>query len=348
MKTAVILSLLVATSAVGARLEVAPDARAEVVQSPRKAQVLRAARAAFALPDGSQWVTHPVHPKRETSAVAVTRFGADGSADVYLVSDWLPKGTIPRGWCGQVYAVTQLTDSRVAVSAGWTDGSNSHNAILVLRATGDRRYKTDKVIRVPGVSQIVAGHRNSILAITNDASRRGGGPLLTVFTAAGEAIASGYDQARPISAAEAAQYAMKARLQRIGERRFAIYFPLDETVHVLDIEIRGPREATVTPIQNVFVGDEAALAAAPVLGIDGSASGDVVVVRVGQIRGTPGTQLTVYGRDSAVKQSVTLDRPWRLLLNEQRDYERVRQERGRLRGLLLRDSVALDSVAIRD
>jgi hypothetical protein len=333
-KTMLILSLLLANNALAVRLAVDPRTAVEPVDSPRKAKVLRDARAAFTLPDGSQWITHRVPAQREPGAIGVTRFGTDGTARVFLVSDWLPKGSIPRGWCGQVYGVTLLTDGRVAVSAGWTDGRNSHNAIVILSLRGDGRYDTDKVIELPGVAQIAGAPRNTILAVTNDANRRGGGPLLTLFDTEGRKIGAGFSDHLPVSAPEAAQNARKARLHRFGERRFAFYDPYSESVAVIDFEVLE-RETILTPIQVTFVGDDATTSALPVLDIDQSPDGDILVVRAGVIRGTPGTQLTIYG-EGAAKQSVILDRPWNLML----------RENDRVRGVVLRGQVALDTVAL--
>jgi hypothetical protein len=331
-----LLLLIVAANAFAARLDVQPRMLDTAVESPRKAQVLRTARAAFVLSDGSEWITHPAPAQREPNAVAVSRFAPDGSVRVFLVSDWLPKGSIPRGWCGQVYGVTLLTDGRVAVSAGWTDGRESHNGIFILRALEDGSYTSDKLIELPGVSDISGGPRNTILAVTDNPSLPGGGPLLTLLNAEGRLIGHLFDEDRPMSASEASQNAMKARLQRLGEHGFALYDPAADLVRVFDVVVRGT-EATVTPLRQIFIGDDVTVAHAPVLGIHGDGNGDIVVVRVGRIGGTPGTQLTIYGRDGAVKEAVTLQRPWQLML----------RETGRVRGVLLKDRVVLDTIGIR-
>ena len=334
-KAMVLLSLSLAANAFAVRIGVQPRAALEMIDSPRKAKVLRDARAAFTLADGSQWVTHGVPAQREPGAIGVTRFAPDGSVSVYLVSDWLPQGSIPVGWCGQVYGVTLLDDGRVAASAGWTDGRSSHNAIFVLRAGPDGRYATDKVIEVPGVSQIAGGPRNTILAVTNDANRRGGGPLLTLFDAGGGRHGSFFDNDSPMSPPEAARNAAKAHVQRIGERGVALYDPFVELVRVFELVV-GENETVLSPHRNIFIGDDATTADLPVLGIHASGDGDILVVRVGIVRGTPGTHLAIYGQDGLVKQSTTLDRPWNVILRDQ----------GRIRGVVVRDGVGLDSVSL--
>ena len=336
-QTTVVLGLLIATQAFAAGVDAPRRSELEVVDSPRRAQVLRSALGAFALSDGSLWVTHFAPARREPGSIGVTRFGADGSEREFLVSDWLPKGSTPGGAAGQVYAVTLLTDGRVAVSAGWTDGADAHNGIFILRAGKDGRYTTDKLIEWPGVADIVAGPRNTILAATFDASRRGGGPLLTLFDAEGRMRAKALDHQRPISPAEAAQTAMKVRLHRFNERTFVVYDPADDTLGVLDIEVL--EDKSIWSARNViFIGDDASLADTRVLGISMTQDGDVLVARVGNIGGKLGTHLAVYGQDSSIRHSTVLDRPWKFML----------QENGRVRGVVpLRDGVGLDPLPSR-
>jgi hypothetical protein len=335
-KTILTLSLLLAANAFSARLDIQPRTALEPVASARKAKVLRQARASITLDDGSQWIIHRVPAQHEPGAFGVTRFGADGSARVFLVSDWLPKGSIPRGLCGQVRGVTQLTDGRVAVSAAWTDGVTSHNAIFVLRVREDGRYDTERVIEVPGVSHIAAGPRSSIVAVTNDASRHGGGPMATVFDAQGRVLGAYFDQDSLLSPPAAAQNALQARLQRVGENGFALYDPQGDLIRVFELDVSA-RDVTLTPQANIFVGDDASTADLQVLGIEPTADGDIVVARVGLVRGNPTTQLTVYDRLGGVKESATLDRPWNLML----------RENGRIQGLVLRGDASLDTVALR-
>ena len=335
-KATLLVSLFLAANALAVRIDVAPRAALETVDSHR-ARVLRDARAVFNLEDGSQWVTHGAPAQREPGAIAVTRFGADGSARVFLVSDWLPQGSIPIGWCGQVYGVALLEDGRVAVSAGWTDGHSSHNGIFVLRAGPDGRYATDKLLEVPGVAQIAGAPGNTILAVTTDASRRGGGPLLTLFNLEGGKLGGFHNNDRSMPAPEAARYAAKAHLQKIDERSFALYDPFVESVIVFDLEVEASvREAVWIPIRMMFIGDDAATADLPVLGIHVSKDWDILVARVGIVRGTPGTQFTIYGLDGSVKQSAIVERPWNIMFREE----------GRIRGVVLRDGVGLDSVSL--
>lgn len=336
-KSVVLCSLLLATNAFAVRLEVQPRMMFVPVAEPRKAQVLREARDAFTLPDGSQWITHPVPAENEgSSAVGVTRFEVDGSATVFLVSDWLPKRSIPNGWCGQVYGVSQLSDGRIAVSAGWTDGSQSHNGIFILRVREDGRYDTDKLIRLPGVAQIVGTQNNSILAVTNDPGRRDHGPLLTSYDTEGVKFGGFFGGDMAVSAVEAAQNAAKARLVRVGETGFAFYNPREESIYLFHFEV-GHREGVFIPKTRIFIGDDAEIAALPVVGIDVSEDWEVLVARVGNFRGTIGTHLTVYDSDNKVKQTTTLDRPWNLML----------REKGRIHGVVRRGEVSLDTVRLQ-
>lgn len=333
-KTMLILSLFVVADALALRVDTAPKI-GDPVDSPRKAKALIDARGVFMLSDGSEWITHAVAMPREMSAIGVTRFGHDGSVRLFLLSDWLPKGSIPGGMCGQVYGVTLLTDGRVVISGGWTDGPDSHNAILILRGAADGRYERDKVIELPGVTHVVGGPRNTILAVTSDANRQGGGPLLTLFDAEGHKIGTGFGDHLSVSAPEAAQNAMKARLLRYSDRDFAFYDPYKETVYMFNVDVLE-KGADVGGNRVQFIGDDPATSSLPVLGIDASSNGDLLVARVGRIRGKIGTQLTVYGSDGSVKQSTFLDRPWNLML----------YENDRIRGVVLRNGVELDTVAL--
>lgn len=333
-RTLIAVTLLLATNASAVRLEVRPAASLSRVDAPRKAMKLSEARGVFRLDDGSLWVSHPAPARREPSAIAVTRFDPDGSATAFLVSDWLPKGTIPRGLCGQVRSVTQLTDGRIAISAGWNDGAQSHNGVFILRRRDDGRYDTERLVELPGVSQIVGTHRNGILAVTDNPSRRDHGAILTVIDAEGNAFGVQLSpETETLTAVEAAQNASRAKLQRVGQNLFAFYNPAIEEVLTLRIDV-GHREATIAARNNLFIGDDAALAALPVVAINVTDDDDLVVVRVGDLRGVIGTHITVYGADNSVKETKTLDRPW----------NHVIREKGKLHGVVNRGEILLDTV----
>lgn len=334
--TLLAVSLLLVTNALAVRLEVKERMTFEPVASARKAGVLRDARAAFTLSDGSQWITHSVPADNEPGAIGVTRFGTDGSERVFLLSDWLPEKSIPRGWAGQVYGVALLDDGRIAVSGGWTDGRNSHNAILVLRARKDGGYDTERVNEVPGVSQIAGAQRNTILAVTSDASMKDGGPLMTLYDTEGRIRARMFAQKGRFSAAEAARNAAKVHLHRISEKTFAFYDPTSDEVGVFDLEVTAD-EAIFSGRTVLFVGDDTSTAGLPVVGIDTWADGDILVARAGNIRGRMGTELTIYGSDHSVKQVTFLDRPWNLML----------REKDRVHGVVRKGDVALDTVVLR-
>jgi hypothetical protein len=323
----VILCLLTAAAAPAARTDDGRPRPLERVASERKARVLRDARAVFNLDDGSEWITHSVPAAAEPSAIGVTRFDAGGDARVFLVSDWLPKGTIPRGRAGQVYSVALLTDGRVAVSAGWNDGA-SHNAIFVLHALDDGRYAADKVIELPGVAQVGGGPRNTIAAVTVDASIAGGGPMLTIFDTDGRSLGRFFDGDPSLGAREAVQNANAARLQRVGERRFALYDRASGFLRLFDVDVADARAQAATR-SFVDVGNDLA-----VLAIQPAADGDFVVARSGMIRGRLGTELTVYDGNGVRKESTLLEHPWNFVL----------RENGRLRGVVMRDGVMLDNV----
>jgi hypothetical protein len=65
-KGLLVLSLFLATDLLAVRLDVKERLDIEPIGSPRKAQVLRDARAAFTRADGSQWITHSAPADRAT------------------------------------------------------------------------------------------------------------------------------------------------------------------------------------------------------------------------------------------------------------------------------------------
>lgn len=328
-KLMLVVSLLLTVNSYAAKLDAPPRRNLNPVKSPRQAEVMREARAIFALADGSLWVTHPVPAESEPSALGVTRFGTDGSAKVFLLSDWLPKGAVPNGWCGQVYGVTMLTDGRVAVSGGWTDGRDSHNAIFVLRRVADGTYSTDRKFEWAGVADIVGGPNNTILAVTSNASLRNGGPLLTLFTAGGAVIGTHAACNPPQAKLEALQNARKARLRRVGRNRFAVYEPAVDSVAIVDVEItRGG--STWSTAGHVFVGDDAHTAHLPFIGFEVSPDGnEVLVARTGPIDGRYGTQLTLYSRRGIgeVKQKTVTDMPWNFMIRQNNEVHGVVRHR---------------------
>jgi len=334
-KTMIVACLLVAANALAARIEVDPHRKLEPAGSERMTKVLLDYRGAFALEDGSQWITHSVPAAAEPGAIGVTRFGPDGSARVFLVSDWLPRGAIPRGRCGQVFGVALLTDGRVAVSAGWNDG-DSHNAVIVLRALDDGRYATVKVIELPGVDQIAGGPRNTFVAVTSNASLPAGGPMLTIFNTDGKILGSFFDGDPFLNVSRAVQNAMAAQLQRLGESRFAFYDRSSEFIRVFDVHLAGTR-ANVTMRTSIFLGDDPAGANLKFLGMQAAPDGDLFVARMVSINGSYSTLLALYDENGGLKQKTVLEHPWNLML----------QERGRVRGVVMRDGVSLDTVIVR-
>jgi hypothetical protein len=334
--TLLAIALFIATNALAVRLEVPKGSAPAAVDTPRKAEKLREARAVFTLPDGSLWVAHPAPAKREPNAIAVTRFDPDGSAAAFAVSDWLPKGSIPRGWCGQVYGVTQLSDGRIAVSGGWTDGAESHNAIFTLRRREDGRYDTDRVVKLPGVGEIAGTAGNGIVAVTDDASRRDHGAILTAIDAEGHRIAVlAGNKTEALTAVQAAQNTANAKLQRVGEKWFAFYNPAAEEVYIFEVVV-GRREATIMGVAVIFIGDDAELASLRVIGIEVADDRDVIVVRTGRYRGRLATHLTVYDHIGRVKETKTLDEAW----------NHVIREKGKLHGVVNRGDVLLDTMTL--
>jgi hypothetical protein len=313
-------SLVIAANAFAVRLEVAPETALTPVDSPRQAEALRNAIGVFRLPDRSLWVTRLKPSALDPSAMPVTRFAADSSVKEFFLSEWLPKGTLANDHGGQVRAVTQLDDGRVVVSGGWNDGKASYNAVFILRARDDGHYETEKVIRMPGVSGIAAIGGNSIVAVTDDAMRRG--PLLTLVNTEGQRrgiLAS--DPA--MSAIAAAQNASSGRLQRVGESSIAFYNPSEQKIYLIELNASS-KDDVVAEKRVVSIGGDAALASLRVVGIDIAKDGDVIVARVGPLDGAFGTHLTIYGADDKVKKTVTVDRPWNHMLREE----------GRLQGVV--------------
>ncbi|HYR29361.1 MAG TPA: hypothetical protein VEU30_12900, partial [Thermoanaerobaculia bacterium] len=303
------------------------------VTTERKAKVLRDGRSSFTLPDGSQWVVHSVPAQSEPSALGVTRFAADAPARVFLVSDWLPHRTIPKGWAGQVYGVGMLNDGRVLVSAGWHNRTGSHNAIFVLRARQDGTYHTDKVIEVPGVGEVIGGPANTILAITTRPDVRGG-HLLSHFSTEGVFLGGHAGLGADLPPRAAAQNAMHARLHRIHENQYALYDPSAEKVFVFNLR-RGDGEYIWQGHGHIFLGEDAGTAGMRVLGME-SIGDELVVVRSGKYRGRLGTLLTVFDRLQKEKQSEFLDVPWNYMLRES----------GEIHGVVFKDDVQLDKVAV--
>lgn len=314
--------LLVAVNAFAVRLEVGPSTALTPIDSARKVEALRNAIGVFRLPDGSLWVTRLAPSAQDPSAMPVTRFAADHSVTEFFLSQWLPKGTLPNDRGGQVRAVTQLDDRRLAVSGGWNDGNASHNAVFILRPCADGSYEPEKVIRMPGVSAIAAIGGNSIVAVTDDTMRRDHGPLLTLLDTAGRRRGIlPNDPAMSVMAA--VQNASSARLQRVGDNSIAFYNPAEQQVHVLEFNTSAKDDPVVAK-RAVSIGGDAALAKLNVVGFDVAEDGDLVIARVGRLGETIGTHLTVYGRDNRAKQTVTVDRPWNHML----------REKGRLQGVV--------------
>lgn len=100
------------------------DARV-VDRTTHEARVLRDAFRMFVTTNGDRWAMHHVATRREPSAIGMTRLKSDGTTQLYLASDFLPRGTIPLGTVGQVYSIGEMaTPGSYAVAIGWVDASN--------------------------------------------------------------------------------------------------------------------------------------------------------------------------------------------------------------------------------
>jgi hypothetical protein len=333
--------LLVAVDAFGVRLEAKKDHPLKPVDSPRQEKVWREARGAFSLPDGSLWITHAAPARMEPSAMGVTRFGADGSARLFLLSDWLPKETLALGWVGQIYGVALRTDGRVAVSGGWMDRHGEvHNGLLFLRAREDGAYEVEKVIDLPGIGHIIDGPNATILAITHDALQKEP-ELLSIFNSDGVRIGTMFPQRQP-SVVAAAQNASAARVKRVSKNRFALYDPAAQQIIVWDFVVDANNRGGVhTPLTHIFIGDDPTIDNLRVLDFEPSPDGrEAVVVRSGNVRGTYGTLLTVYRAPRDVKESTFLDRPWRFTIRDRKSDV--------LQGVVFKKDVLIDTVHLRN
>jgi hypothetical protein len=301
----------------------------DAVSDDHRADLLRDAHLMVALGDGSEWAFHSCPARAEKSCIAVTRI-AKGEQTVFLAADFLPNmpgGTIPIGAGGQIYSVANLNGGGVAVSLGWNDGRDSHNAVVFASPKNDR-YSIDRVVEFPTVRAIVPGPRGTVLAITSDSSLAGGGPQLTLVDSNGHTLGQWFEGDRSRSAVRAAQGANDLRLEQVAPGRFALFNPSDMTLRVFDLS----ENASLTMHSTAVINDD--LAGQTIRDVHTSPNGATAIVGVGKIDGEYRTSVNLYSSTGALTGRWFSDSPWHNV-----------DHRGQVfKGIIVRDDVRTETV----
>ena len=277
------------------------------VPEGRHADTVRKARSAFVLSDGSEWALRPCPARDEPSCIAIARFSKD-EVKPFIAADFLPGmpgGTIPIGKGGQIYSIASLDDGRKAVSLGWNDGKESHNAVVFLTFADEDRPTIDRVAELPGVRAIVGATHARVLAATVNAQIPGGGPRLTLLDGDGRIVKQWLDGDRP-TAAEAVRAANGIRLQEVTPGRYAVFDPDDSSIRFLDLatgQFRSP----------VILNDD--LSGQTIRDIYIAPNSSSAVVTTGKIDGRYRTAIHVYGADGNIIGRWTSDHPWQTVVH---------------------------------
>jgi uncharacterized protein YodC (DUF2158 family) len=326
----------------------------ERIEDSRRIMLFRQSRSSQTLSDGTEWVTHPCPARKEPGCIAVTRL-LNGKATTFLAADFLPGApghTVPIGSGGQVYSVAALDDGTQAVSLGWNDGHDSHNAIVFLVSTGDR-YTSARVVELPCVRAIAAGPDGTVLAITSNASVRGGGPRLTLLDSQGTILGSWFDGDPSATPAQAARLASSLRLEKIASGRYTFFDPAVALLRVFNIDgtnpstramnlpnfvqaRKGAASAAMTPLAAISLNDD--LTGQFVLDVHTTPHLVTSVTTVGSIDGQPRTRVTLYDTNGGVSGRWVSEHPWR----------HAEHHGNVLTGVVDRDDLWTESVTFRE
>lgn len=335
---AVILTATLVPAAGASTLRPQSHAIDSVEKGSRRAKVLEKSVRTIAFADATEWVIHPVWAARETSPMGVTRFAADGAPELYLVSDWLPKGSIPRGYVGQVYGVADLEDGGVAATVGWNGRRGDvHNAVLFLERRGANDYHLRATVELPGVADVVRGPAGTAVVVTGAAQRTGGGPLLTVVNPTG-VVGEFFTPDTAGDAHLALRNIVHARLQHIGGATYALYDAGRQTLTRFNLIVKREGRAELAVAETFSVDNDPALSAGRVVGLQVAANGSALIARVGRSESGPQTVVTRFSRTGLVDGTWVSQHPWNAVV----------PRRGGLGGVVSRGAVLVETVTFSD
>jgi hypothetical protein len=320
------------TMTAGATLRPQSHVVRQVEKGSRRELALQKVLRAVTFEDETEWIIHPVWAARERSPIGVTRLSADGRAELYLVSDWLPKGSIPRGSVGQVHSVADLGARSIAAAVGWTDPDGEvHNAVLFLDRVDDK-YERRATVDLPGVADVVRGPAGTAIVVTASAHRAGGGPRLTVIAPRG-VVGELLPASEHADARDAVRRLPQTSLQHVGGSEYAFYDPLDRTLYRFTAVLAGER-VQFRALENLSIDDDPATSSDRLVGVFAHSDGGALVARVGLRANGPRTVITMFSSTGAVEGTWESEAPWNAVLRRP----------GGVDGVVSRGGVQIESV----
>lgn len=328
--------LTVAASAVAAPLRHAVHER---TANARDVQVLLQARSTSVDLNGTSWIYHGLTGlQNDPMAAGVTAIRPDGSTRTYLATDILPRGTVPAGKVGLVYAITPLTTPGMfAATAGWHDADGrAKTAVVFFREAADGTLSNYSVVPAPGARAIAAGPQDNAVVATLDPLHNGDTSLVTIVNANGNVLATWGPLEAP-SVAAASDRIADVRLYQIERNTVAVYDPATQRVHAIRVfapencaTIRTapsekPRAMAMASTKEQFAindlwvvpvsdtSDSGATEVFPVIGFAATRDGVVTVVRPVMVNDRARTLVTRYTAKGR-QPSWSSDHFWRAAL----------------------------------
>lgn len=311
---------------------------AEVPAGGPEAILLGKALRAIALPDGSRLLLHLEAGTLEKNAVGATRITPDGRRKTFWAENFFREapesGQGPAArTVGQIYGAAMLPDrDTLAMSIGWVDArGKGHNAVGFWSLSRGAQ----KVVEFDGtVRDLAAIGEGLVVAVSHVPSRgssRTGWPLLTLLDTEGLVHGEFFSLPGEADMRTIGEAVTNARIERLADKRAALYFDRDQTVSQVDFS--GPAEASarasrgsalnvlkaryeIPPDTKASIGRPVSLAdqdqpGSRVLGFRVEPDGSVTAVKtVGGAR--PRTTVRTYRSGDAVVEVWSTSAPWRL------------------------------------
>jgi hypothetical protein len=194
------------------------------------------------LGDGTHFIIR--QPRNAGDEEAMTAYTVDPSSgtvlNIYSAFHALPAPRdVHASKRGQVYgaALMQPRDGkkRLAMSAGWLDSQKRLQfALLIVRENPDGRWRPDG--RIDGIGRagdLVVTGDGSILAVTSDpAGGEAAHPALTLVSPGGTILATYFPREAAI---DGGRLFIRARIQPLGNDRFAFHDGLNDTIELFRI-----------------------------------------------------------------------------------------------------------------
>lgn len=249
---------------------------------------------------GGRLLVH-VRPENHFGTAATFYDFRTMTAHTLTPADLEPKGTFTPEQPGRVFSASAFPDGRtLAVAYGWNEPKWRNvpvQVVAIVDWNGQTWSKRRNINFIGNVRDVVAGPDNLVLAVTSngrsiDTAAKLGPPLLTIVDVDGHSRGTFFRA--PLESFDGPT-AIRSRLLKLGDRRYALLDTTLNVVHVFEVSSTPSGPVTLRVEREVAIADTGSSAAGTIRGFKVAASGDIEVVRSIEENGkTPQTLLSIY------------------------------------------------------